>query len=126
MKMFKLFTAIFLFVLTPLTQALEIRTYTAAALSNAQQSGQSIALQFHAKWCPTCRVQETAIKRLQSEKDLDITVFVVDYDLERELRTKLGVRVQSTVIVYRGIKETARAGGETNPERLKTLFKTAL
>jgi len=107
-------------------QALEIKSYTPAALSSAQQAGKPVALHFHAKWCPTCRAQEKSFKALQADKDLDMTLLVVDYDTERDLRKQLGVRIQSVVIVYRGSKETARAGGETQPDKLKALLKTAL
>lgn len=126
MKLSHFITATSLMLITPFVHALEIQPYTPAALHSAQQADQPVALHFHANWCSTCRAQEAAFKQMQSEKDLDITVLVADYDQERELRKQLGVRTQSVVIVYRGTKETARAGGETNPEKLKSLLKTAL
>lgn len=109
-----------------LAQALDIQPYTPAALSSAQQAGKPVALHFHAAWCPTCRAQDKSFKALQADKDLAMTLLVVDYDTERDLRKHLGVRSQSVVIVYRGSKETARSGGETRPDALKALLKTAL
>lgn len=125
MKFAPSITAVALMLAASLSQALEIQTYTPSALASAQQAGNPVALHFHASWCPTCRAQEASFKRLQADKDLDITVLVADYDQERELRRQLGVRSQSVVIVYRGDKETARAGGETAPDKLKALLKTA-
>lgn len=107
-------------------QALEIQPYTPAALSTAQQAGKPVALHFHADWCPTCRAQEKSFQGLKADKELDLTLLVVDYDKERELKKQLNVRAQSTVIVYKGAKETARSGGETDAAKLKALLKSAL
>ena len=51
---------------------------------------------------------------------------VADYDNVRDLRMQLRVASQSTVIVYRGTKQTARVAFETNPERLRAAFQSAL
>lgn len=125
MTLAKTLAATALMLAASLTQALEIQSYTPVAHAHAQQAGQPTALHFHASWCPTCRAQEAAFKGMQSERNLDITVFVADYDQERDLRRQLGVRSQSVVIVYRGANETARSGGETNAEKLRALLKTA-
>lgn len=123
---FRITVAMMLLLLSTLTQALDIRPYTATAFKAAQQSGKPVALHFHADWCPTCRAQEKSFRSLQSDKGLDLTLFVVNYDKERALRKQLGVRVQSTVIVYRGYRETIRSGGETRPEKLRAVLATAL
>jgi len=47
------------------------------------------------------------------------TLLVVDYDKERELRSKLNVRTQSTLIVFKGDKEVARLAGKTDEKSLK-------
>lgn len=109
-----------------IAQALEVAPYTPQALTAAQQAGKPVALHFHADWCPTCRAQDKAFKDLKSDAALPITILVVDYDKERELKQKLGVRVQSTVIVYRGAKETARVAGETDPAKLRAALQSAL
>ena len=41
-------------------------------------------------------------------------------------KQKLKVHTQSTVIVYRGDKETARVAGETDPAKLKAALQSAL
>lgn len=107
-------------------QALEIQPYTPTALSAAQQAGKPVALHFHADWCPTCRAQEKSFQALKADKELDLTLLVVDYDKERELKKQLRVLAQSTVIVYKGSKETARSGGETDAAKLKAVLKSAL
>ncbi|MFN4362213.1 MAG: thioredoxin family protein [Hylemonella sp.] len=107
-------------------QALNIQPYSPAALQAAQQAGQPVALHFHADWCPTCRAQEKVFQSLRNDASLPLTLLVVDYDKERELKRALKVRAQSTLIVYRGSKETRRSGGETEAAALRDALKSAL
>lgn len=106
--------------------ALDIQPYTPQALSAAQQAGKPVALHFHADWCPTCRAQEKVFNRLKPDTSLDLRLLVVDYDKERALKQSLKVRTQSTLIVYRGDKETARLAGETDEASLRAALKSAL
>lgn len=53
------------------------------------------------------------------------TLLIVNYDNERELRRKLGVRTQSTVIVYKGATERARVAGDTDPQALRAALLAA-
>ncbi|WP_247664255.1 thioredoxin family protein [Ideonella alba] len=112
--------------LAPLAQALETLPYTAQALAAAQQAGQPVALHFHADWCPTCRQQTTVLNQLKADPALKLTVLVVDYDNEKDLRKALQVRTQSTVIVYRGTTEKARIAGETAPDKIRAALQAAL
>ena len=50
---------------------------------------------------------------------------VANYDNERELKIQYGVRSQSTVIVFKGSKETTRLGGETDAAKLRAALQTA-
>lgn len=110
-----------------LAQAFEIAPYTTTALQQMQAGGKSVALHFHADWCPTCKAQEESFKALKADPQLkDMTLLVANYDTERELKKSMGVRSQSVVIVFKGAKETGRSGGETKPEKLKSLLATGL
>lgn len=106
--------------------ALDSSPYTPEALTAAQKAGKPVALHFHANWCPTCRAQEKVFNEFKPDATLAITVLVADYDKERELKRKLGVRTQSTVIVYRGARETARVAGETDPAIIRAALQSAL
>ena len=106
--------------------ALDIAPYSKESLSAAQLAGRPVALHFHAAWCPVCRAQEKVFNEFKSDKSLALTLLVVDYDKERELKRELNVRTQSTVIVYRGTKETGRVAGETDPAKLKAALQSAL
>ena len=108
-------------------QALTVAPYSADALASAQQAGQTVALQFHADWCPTCRAQDKALDLLKAEPGaVDLQLLVVDYDNEVALKKALKVRTQSTLIVYRGAVETTRAIGITTPDDIRAALRTAL
>lgn len=107
-------------------QALELTAYSDAALAASQKAGKPVALHFHADWCSTCRAQQKALNALRSEPGLDMTVLVANFDNEKALKQQLGVRSQSTLIVFRGSEEKARLAGETSAERLRAALKTAL
>lgn len=114
-------------LLTSTVQALDVAPYSAAALAQQQQAGKPVALHFHANWCPTCLAQDKVLDGFRSDPLFPgMTLLVVDYDQERELKRQLGVRTQSTIIVYRGSKETARIAGETDPARLRAALASAL
>jgi len=107
------------------TFALEIKPYTAQALSTEQQAGKPVTLHFHANWCPTCRAQEKTFQQWKGDASVPGTLLVVDYDNEKELKKKLGVRTQSTLITYQGTVEKARLAGETDSEKLRAALLSA-
>ncbi len=106
--------------------ALTIAPYSAAALAAAQKAGDPVAVHFHATWCSTCKAQDRAFNELQADPTLKLTVLQADYDTEGDLKKQMKVRSQSTLIVFRGSAERARSSGDTQPDRLKALLKTAL
>ena len=126
MKPLHLLAAAILFFNAAVAHALEITPYTANALEDAQKAGLPTALHFYADWCPICRAQEKVLNNLKNDKSLNLTVLVVNYDKEKDLRKKLNVRTQSTLIVYKGRIEKARLAGETAPEKIKAALASAL
>ncbi|HPT49300.1 MAG TPA: thioredoxin family protein [Accumulibacter sp.] len=105
--------------------ALDITPYSAAALSAEQQNGKVVALHFHADWCPTCRAQNKVFQQWRGDASVPGTLLVVDHDHEKALKQQLGVRMQSTVIVYRGAVETTRLSGETDAAKLRAALLSA-
>ena len=120
------FTAAALLAMATFAQALEIRPYSDAALAQAQQAGQPVAVHFHAEWCPTCKQQEKTLAALKAEPGLDLTVLVADYDKEKDLRRRLKVRSQSVMVVFRGTAEKARVNGDVEAAAFRKAFKAAL
>lgn len=116
-----------LLLLSGLVSALDIQPYTATTLQQAQAAGKPVAVHFHADWCSTCKAQAQVFKTLQADPQLkDITLLVAHYDDERDLKKAMNVRAQSVVVVFKGSKETARLGGETKADKIKTALLTAL
>ena len=122
----RILAALALWLTLGAAQALEIQPYSAAALKTAQDAGQPVALHFHADWCPTCRAQAKVFEQLKTDPKLPLTLLVADYDQERELKRQLGVRTQSTLIVYRGMKETTRLAGNTDATTLRQALHSAV
>ena len=99
--------------------ALEIKPYSADTFAQMQKAGSGVALHFHADWCPTCRAQEKVFNAWKGDASVPGTLLVVDYDKERDLKSKLKVRTQSTLIVFKGDKEVARLAGKSDEKSLR-------
>ena len=108
-----------------LALALDIQPYSPETLAAKQKAGESVALHFHADWCPTCRAQEKVFNGWKGDASVPGTLLIVNYDKERELKRQLGVRTQSTVIAYKGAKETGRLAGDTDPKALRAVLDSA-
>lgn len=106
-------------------QALEIMPYSAQAFMAKQQAGEPVSLHFHAAWCSICRSQEKVFNTFKGDATVPGTLLVVDHDQERELRREMGVRSQSTLIVFKGKEQKHRSGGLTQPQALKAALLSA-
>lgn len=108
-------------------QALTIKPFTAAELASAQKAGSSVALHFHADWCPTCRAQDKALETLKNDPALkNVTLLQADYDQEKALKKELNIRTQSTFVVFKGKTEVARSAGITDADKIKSTLATGL
>ncbi len=125
MKTIVTLAAIALSAACNLALALEIQPYAPETLAAKQKAGESVALHFHADWCPTCRAQEKVFNGWKGDASVPGTLLIVNYDKERELKRQLGVRTQSTVIAYKGGKETGRLAGDTDPKALRAVLDSA-
>ncbi len=125
MKTIVTLAAIALSAACNLALALDIQPYAPETLAAKQKAGESVALHFHADWCPTCRAQEKVFNGWKGDASVPGTLLIVNYDKERELKRQLGVRTQSTVIAYKGGKETGRLAGDTDPKALRAMLDSA-
>jgi len=126
MKIARLVVSGLLVAAATLSHALEVKPYSAAALAEAEKANQPVALHFHADWCPTCRAQDKVVQALKAEKGLDLTILRVNYDTEKDLKRRFKVNSQSSLVVLRGQKETARLVGDTTMDGIRGALKTAL
>jgi thioredoxin 1 len=101
--------------------------YNQPALDKALTAGLPTIVFFHADWCPTCKVQQPLVQELLKEPRMkNVTVFLADYDKEKDLKKKLRVSSQSTFVVFKAGKEVARSTGQTNKDELAATFAKAL
>lgn len=126
MKLARLIVAAALVGSAVIAHALDIKPYSADALASAEKAGQPVALHFRADWCPTCRAQDKALQSLKSEKGLDITVLSVNYDTEKDMKRRFRINSQSTLVVLKGDKESARLVGDTSSLNIMMALKSAL
>jgi len=103
----------------------ERKAYDAAALAAEQAAGKSILVHVTAPWCPTCKAQKPILDKLTAEPDFkDFVVFDLDFDTGIAGLKALNARSQSTLIVFKGEKETGRTVGDTNADSISALLKT--
>ena len=112
---------------SPAAMAGERIDYSPAAFDAAQKAGRSILVEIHAPWCPTCRAQAPILSQLESEaKFRDLLVVHVDFDSQKDAVHRFGARVQSTLITFKGVAETARSVGDTNAASIAALLDKAI
>ncbi len=101
--------------------------YTQAGFAKAQAAGKAIVVDVHANWCPTCKAQAPILDELRSEKRLSGVTFVrVNFDTDKAFLREHRVPRQSTVLVFRGARETARSIAETRRTELRAAVLAGL
>ncbi|MFI5013829.1 MAG: TlpA family protein disulfide reductase [Hyphomicrobiales bacterium] len=114
-------------MLSTAAPAIEKQNFDASVFAAAQQAGKSIFVEIHATWCPTCKAQAPILSKLEEDpKFKDLVVFHVDFDSQKEAVKSFGAQMQSTLIAFKGTKETARSVGDTNPESIAALLNSAI
>ena len=101
--------------------------YTKASFDTALAQGGPVIVDVQADWCPTCRAQKPVVQSLMSEaKRKNVTLFLANFDTEKDLKKQLGVTQQSTFVVFKGGKEVGRSTGQTQKAQIEALFDKAL
>lgn len=126
MKLYRILYALLLIAAASTAQALEIKPYTAAALAEAQKTDKPYALHFHADWCPVCRAQSKVLEGMKADQKMNLTVLVVNYDKEKDLRKQYSVRTQSTIISFIGKVEAGRLAGDSTEQKIREVLSAAL
>jgi thiol-disulfide isomerase/thioredoxin len=98
-----------------------------ARFEAARTAGEPVAVVFHADWCPVCRAQAPLLKDLAQRQEFkSLTLYVADFDTEKALKRSLGVTKQSTIVVFKSGKESARSTGDTQQDSLAALLRHAV
>jgi thioredoxin 1 len=107
--------------------AIETKTFTPEAFAAAQKTGKPIFVAIHASWCPTCEAQNPILSKLMADPRFkDLVYFVVDFDSQKDAVKYFGARIQSTLIAFKGARETGRSVGDTDPFSIAALLNKAL
>jgi thioredoxin 1 len=105
----------------------EITPFEEAVFEQAQAEGRPILVHVTAPWCGTCRAQKQVLPDLLASPELVRMLWLeVDFDSQPDIRQVFDARHQSTMVVFKGIVEVARAVGETRPDVLRDLLAKAL
>ncbi len=121
-----LFTSVFLLSFSAAADG--FKPYSEDALEEAQAEGKTVLVDFYAPWCSTCRAQHSRAFPgiLADDKFTDVKFLKVDFDNDEEAKRKFGVTKQSTLVVFRGEKEVARATGLTSEKQIRELIEKGL
>ena len=120
-------TAILISSTTILATAAEIKPYSQHEFDSLAQAGKPVVVDVSAPWCPTCKVQKPIVDGLAKQSAYkDVTILSVDFDSEKKVLKQFKVSMQSTLIAFKGGKETARSVGDTTPAGLESIFKKAV
>ena len=96
--------------------------FTKAAFNAAADDGKLTLVFFHAPWCPVCKAQEPKVLAHLNGDAKDVVALKVDYDSNLDLRKEMHVEKQSTLILYRGMKEIARLSYKSDDASIDELF----
>lgn len=122
-KFFKTILALIaLLVAVPALAAPAWTTYSASSFNSAQAAGKTIIVDIYADWCPTCKAQKPILDELRGETQLKDAVFVkVNFDNEKAFLRAHRIPRQSTILVFKGKRETVRSIAETNRTKLRAV-----
>ena len=119
--------AVISMAIAPLSiQAAAQRPFDEQAFEATQNAGKAILIEIHADWCPTCKAQLPILNKLSGEPAYSgIERMRVDFDSQKNLVKRFKAKMQSTLILYKGKAEVARAVGETNEGRIRAMLDKA-
>ena len=105
----------------------ESSSFDDAKFEEGLKSGQSMLVAVHAPWCSTCRAQAPVLKEMLFKKEFqNVTAYYVDFDSQKETLKKLGVKRQSTLIVFKDGKEVGRSLGDTTAFGIESLLQKVM
>jgi thioredoxin 1 len=107
--------------------AAETKTFSPDAFAAAEKAGKPIFVGIHASWCPICKKQEPILSELMADpKFKNLVYFVVDFDSQKDAVKFFGARMQSTLVAFKGSKETGRSVGDTDRASIAALLNKTL
>ncbi len=106
-------------------RAAVFQPYTPAAFAAALKAGGPVYVHVYAPWCLQCRAQEGILNSLLDKPAYaKATVLRVAYDSQKDVVAELGVP-RSTLIAYRGGKETGRMSWGVTQDAVEKVLNSA-
>lgn len=107
--------------------AAETAPFEQARFAAAQKDGRPILVDISASWCPICAAQKPIIDRLSAKPEFrNLIIFRVDFDKQKDAVRGFNAQMQSTLIGFKGTKETGRSVGDTEEPSIQHLLKSTL
>ena len=103
----------------------DLKPFTKDAHTKAMAEGKTTLVFFHAPWCAVCKAQEPKILAHLNGDAKQVVAFRIDYDSNMDLRKEMNVQKQSTLILYRGMKELARLSYKSDDKSIDEFFAHA-
>lgn len=105
----------------------EIKPYSQATFDSLAAQGKPVLIEVYADWCPTCRMQRPVLDSLLREpRYKDLTMLVIDFDRDKDLLRTYRVRMQSTIIVFKGKQELGRSVASVDQQSIEELLNKAI
>ncbi|MCH6264797.1 thioredoxin family protein [Neobacillus citreus] len=83
-------------------------------------------VEFGAKWCPPCRIQEPILEELSLEWGDNISIAKVDTDKESDLAAKYEVQGIPTLVIFKDGKKVDSLRGLHYIEQIKSKIEGVL
>jgi thiol-disulfide isomerase/thioredoxin len=107
--------------------AADLQPFSQSVYDAAKASGKTVVVEFHAKWCPSCKKQQPALEAVLKQKEFaEVVALTADYDKEADLKKATGVKKQTTLVVFKGDKEVSRVVGLTDEGSIRSLLAKGL
>lgn len=74
--------------------------YSDLNFASSQKLGKTLLFFAATTWCSNCRAIDEEIKKRNAELPKDLTILKVDYDRNQAMKTKYGVTMQTTLILF--------------------------
>lgn len=111
----------------PASEAAERIPFDRPAFEAALADGGPVLIDVSATWCPTCRRQGQIVDNLTATPTYgDYTIFVVDYDTEKDIMRSFNAPQRSTLIAFKEGEEVGRIVGDTRPDSIEALLAKAI
>lgn len=106
--------------------AADPKPFTQQSFDALSHEGKPVVVGVHADWCPVCKAQKPIIENLSKQPAYkDVAVLTLNYDTDKAALKQFRVNKQSTLIAFKGGKETGRSLGQTKPAAIEDIFKKA-